>query len=86
MTIEKIIEKLDELEEQKKMQVKEAKMIEEAVVIMHPKQKWIVKGLGMKYVIFSYACEEDEIYLITDEDLAQTIRSEIENEKHGQTE
>lgn len=80
MTIEKIIEKLDELEEQKKMQeMKEAKMIEEAVVIMHPKQKWIVKCLGMKYVIFSYACEEDKIYLITDEDLAQTIRNYQDN-------
>jgi hypothetical protein len=80
MTIEKIIEKLDELEEQKKMQeMKEAKMIEEAVFIMHPKQKWIVKILGIKYVIFSHACEEDKIYLITDKDLAQTIRNYQDN-------
>jgi hypothetical protein len=80
MTIEKIIEKLDELEEQKKMQeVKEAKMIKETVFIMHPKQKWIVKTLGIKYVIFSRACEEDKIYLITDKDLAQTIRNYQDN-------
>lgn len=80
MTIEEIIKKLEELEEQKKIQeVNEAKMIKETVFIMHPKQKWIVKTLGIKYVIFSYACEEDKIYLITDKDLAQTIRNYQDN-------
>ena len=52
MTIEEIIKKLEELEEQKKIQeVNEAKMIKETVFIMHPKQKWIVKTLGIKYEI-----------------------------------
>lgn len=76
MIIEEIAKEFDKLEKQKIMQeMKEAKAIEEAVVVMHPKQKEIVKGLGMKYVIFSEAVEEDKIYLITDKDLAQEIRN-----------
>lgn len=75
MTMEEIAKEFNKLEERRKMQeMKEAKMIEEAVVIMHPKQKKIVKGLGMKYCIFSEAVEEDKIYLVTDEAVAQAIR------------
>lgn len=80
MTIEEMVKEINRLEEKKKMEeMKEAKMIKEAVVIMHPKQKKIVAGLGMKYVTFSEACEEDKIYLITDEDLAQEIRDYQDN-------
>lgn len=58
---------------------KEKKQIEEAVVVMHPKHAEIVKGLGMKYAFFSEGCEEDKIYLITDEELAQAARSSRDN-------
>lgn len=74
MTMEEITKEINRLKERMKMQeLKEAKMIEEAVVIMHPKQKKIVEGLGMKYVTFSETCEEDKIYLVTDREVAQAI-------------
>ena len=80
MTMEEIAKEFNKLEERKKMQeMKEAKMIEEAVVIMHPSQKKIVAGLGMKYVIFSEAVEKDKIYLVTDEAVAQAIRNYQDN-------
>ena len=79
MTIEKIIKELNRLEEKKKMQeMKEAKMIEEAVLILNPKQAKI-KNLGIKYVIFSEFCEEDKIYMVTDKTLAQAIRKYQDN-------
>lgn len=53
IVMKEIVKKIKRLKEQRKMQeMKEAKMIEEAAVVMHPKQKKIVEGLGMKYVIF----------------------------------
>lgn len=80
MTMEEIAKELNRLEERRKMkEMKEAKMIEEAVVIMHPKQKKIVAGLGIKHVIFSEAIEEDKIYLVTDEAVGQTIRDYQDN-------
>lgn len=80
MTIEEIAKEFNKLQERKKLQeMKEAKMIEEAVVVMHPKQKKIVKDLGMKYVIFSEAVEEDKIYLVTDKAVAQAIRDYRDN-------
>ena len=79
ITIEKIIKELNRLEELRKMQeMKEAKMIEEAVLIINPKQSKI-KNLGIKYVIFSEFCEEDKIYMVTDETLAQAIRKYQDN-------
>lgn len=80
MTIEKIIKKLNQLEELKKMQeLKEAKMIKEAVLIMNPKKAKIVKELEIKYVIFSDACEENKIYQITDKNLAQEIKDILDD-------
>ena len=79
ITIEKIIKELNRLEELKKMQeMKEAKMIEEAVLLMNPKKAKIVKNLGIKYVIFSEACEENKIYHITDKKLAQAIKDALD--------
>lgn len=80
MTMDEIAKEINKLEERKKMQeLKEAKKIEEAVVVMHPKQAKIVAGLGMKYVIFSEAVEEDKIYLVTDRAVAQAIRDYQDN-------
>ena len=85
ITIEKIIKEINRLEEQKKMQeMKEAKMIEEAVLITNPKQAKI-KNLGFKYVIFSEFCEEDKIYMVTDETLAQAIRKYQDNFRNPDT-
>lgn len=79
ITIEKIIKEVNRLEEKKKMQeMKEAKMIEEAVLILNPKQAKI-KNLGIKYVIFSEFCEEDKIYMVTNKTLAQAIRKYQDN-------
>lgn len=85
MTIEKIIKELNRLEELKKMQeMKKAKMIEEAVLIINPKHAKI-KNLGIKYVIFSEFCEEDKIYMVTDETLAQAIRKYQDNYRNPDT-
>lgn len=85
ITIEKIIKELNRLEEKKKMQeMKEAKMIEEAVLIVNPKQAKI-KNLGIKYVIFSEFCEEDKIYMVTDKTLAQAIRKYQDNFRNPDT-
>ena len=85
ITIEKIIKELNRLEELRKMQeMKEAKMIEEAVLIINPKQSKI-KNLGIKYVIFSEFCEEDKIYMVTDETLAQAIRKYQDNYRNPDT-
>ena len=85
ITIEKIIKELNRLEEKKRMQeMKEAKMIEEAVLIANPKQAKI-KNLGFEYVIFSEFCEEDKIYMVTDENLAQAIRKYQDNFRNPDT-
>ena len=86
ITIEKIIKEINRLEEFKKMQeMKEAKMIEEAVLIINTKQAKIIKNLGVKYVIFSEFCEEDKIYMVTDETLAQAIRKYQDNFRNPDT-
>lgn len=79
MTIEEISKKISEMEEYKKLQeMKEKKQIEEAVIITHPKNKGFVGNTGIKYVIFSYFCEENKIYMVTDEKLKQTIKDKID--------
>ncbi len=73
--LQEYINKFIELEEKRKMQeMKQKELIKEAVMIMHPKHKGVVMQAGLKNVVFSKACEEDNSYLVTDEGLAQAIR------------
>ena len=77
--IEEISKKISEMEEYKKLQeMKEKKQIEEAVIITHPKNTNFIANTGIKYVIFSYFCEENKIYMVTDEKLKQAIKDNID--------
>jgi hypothetical protein len=57
-------------------EAKEAKMIEEAVLIIHPKYKETImkSDLSNATILWSEHIEEDKAYMITDEELKDNIR------------
>lgn len=57
-------------------EAKEAKMIEEAVLIMHPKHKETImkSDLFNATILWSENIEEDKAYMVTDEELKDNIR------------
>lgn len=58
---------------------KEAKLIEEAVLIMHPKHKHIImeSELSKATIVWSDVVEEDKAYMVVDEDLKANIRNNL---------
>ena len=75
-----ICEKYTKYKEQKIFEnAKEAKLIEEAVLIMHPKHKHIImeSELSKATIVWSDVVEEDKAYMVVDEEIKENIRNSI---------
>lgn len=69
----KAFQRMREQELFKELQAKQ--MIDDAVLIMHPKHKRIIAESGIgAYVLWSDVCPEDKAYMITDEDLKKEMK------------
>lgn len=68
--------------------IKQNKLIEDAVLIMPPKYKAIIaeSGLHKATILWSDACEEDKVYMVTDEDLKAYMRDNTWNFKDREEE
>lgn len=68
--------------------IKQNKLIEDAVLIMPPKYKAIIaeSGLHKATILWSDACEEDKVYMVTDEDLKAYMRDNTWNFKRSDKE
>lgn len=72
-----IFEQYNKLQEKKIIEeAKKLKMIEEAVLIMHPKHKGTImkSDLANATILWSNSIEEDKVYMVTDEDVKDSIR------------
>lgn len=78
----KVVEAYTRLnEEMLLLKAKQSQMIDDAVLIMNPIHKKEMIALmesGLHpFVLWHPACEEDKIYMITDEDFKEQIKSDI---------
>lgn len=66
----------------------ENKLIEDAVLIMHPKYKAIIAGSGLHKatILWSDCCEEDKVYMVTDEEMKAYMRDGSWNFKEREVE
>ena len=76
MTTDEIIEALTKMNELMLLEeAKQEKRIEDAVLIMHPKHKDLMAASGLNtFIVWSYMCDEDKAYIITDECWADEIK------------
>lgn len=78
----KVVEACKRLyEEMLLLEAKQSQMIDDAVLIMNPihkKEMIAMRESGLHpLVLWEPACEEDKIYMITDEDFKEQIKSNI---------
>ena len=69
---------MDMREQEAFEKAKEDKLIEEAVLIMHPKHKSIIVSseLSKATILWSSSVEEDKVYMVLDEQMKENIRGE----------
>ena len=75
-----ICEKYAKYKEQEAFEnAKKDKLIEEAVLIMHPKHRHIImeSELSKATIVWSDVVEEDKAYMVVDEEVKETIRKNI---------
>lgn len=68
--------------------IKQNKLIEDAVLIMHPKYKAIIaeSGLHKATILWSDCCEDDKVYMVTDEEMKAYMRDGSWNFKEREVE
>lgn len=60
-------------------QFKESRMIEDAVLILHPKLKKIIveSDLAKATILWNEAIEDNKAYMVTDKELKENIRNMV---------
>lgn len=71
-------------EEDAFQKAKDNNQIQNAILIMHPKQKKFVIESGLHMlVLYTPACEEDKAYMVTDEKVCENIKRNLINDTIG---